>query len=146
MRARFLPILIAAALPFLAGFTHFTETNNVCPSCKIPSRDVVVLKGGERLPCEVIAENQDYYILLWHAEYRAADKSEVGSIEWDGGKVRSVTSSDQVRDTSGFVYNGKLSEHNERFLTISDGPLTHTIWLPFVKDAHQGGQRLHLAR
>ena len=146
MRARHLSVLILAALPFLAGFKHFSETNNVCPSCKIPSRDVVVLKGGVRVPCEVVAENQDYYVLYWHSEFRAADRSEVASIEWEGGKVRSVTSADQIRDTSDLVYSGKLTDKNERFLTISEGQISHTIWMPFVKDAHQQGQRLKLAR
>jgi len=141
---RGLPLLVGVLLPFLAAFKPFTETTNVCPSCAGTSPQVVVLKIGARIPCEVVAQNDDFYVLRWHSEYRAADRSEVDKIEWKGTNPASLPLSDQIRDRDGFVYQGKIIEQNERYLVIEGDGFRHTLWIPQIRDVHKAGRAVRV--
>jgi len=133
----------ALAVPLLAAFTPFTETPNVCPSCAVSSAHVVVLKSGDRIPCEVVAQNDDFYVLKWHSEYRAAERSEVDKIDWKGTDPASLPSGHQIRDRDGVLYHGKIIDRNDRFLIIEGDGFRHTVWIPQIRDVHRGG---HLVR
>ena len=139
------PLLACAVLPFLAAFKPFTETTNVCPSCAGPSPHLVVLKTGDRIPCEVVAQNEDFYVLRWHSEYRPADRSEVDKIEWKGTDPASLPLTDQIRDRDGFVYQGKIIDQNERYFVIEGDGFRHTLWIPQIRDVHKAGRVVRLS-
>ncbi len=143
-RLRGLPWLACAALPFLAAFKPFTETTNVCPSCAVTSTHVVVLKNGDKIPCEVVAQNDDFFVLRWHSEYRAAERSEVDHVEWRGTDPASLKLTDQIRDRDGVVYQGGIIEQNDRYFVIEGDGFRHTVWIPRILDVHKSGKLVKL--
>ncbi|HKA87742.1 MAG TPA: hypothetical protein VKE22_08765 [Haliangiales bacterium] len=141
-RLRAFPWLACAVLPFLAAWKPFTQVTNVCPSCKVPSAHVVVLKDGTTIPCEVVAQNDDFWVLKWHSEYRAAERSEVDHIDWRGTDPASLKLTDQIRDKDGLVYQGGIIEQNDRFFVIEGDGFRHTIWMPQILDVHKSGKKV----
>jgi hypothetical protein len=107
MLARLVLVLAAVAL---AGFTPFTEVQNVCPTCEHPEyRDIVVLREGGNVWCNVVADNDEYYVLERHGELRAAQKSEVRKVEWGRGRgAESVGAGDQILLKNNVLYHGTI--------------------------------------
>jgi hypothetical protein len=139
---------LAAALvvaPLCTAFTPFSTVGNVCPTCAPPSAaDVVVLTSGERIACNVVAQNADYYTLRWHGEVRSAEKAEVAKIEWHGAHPN-LQAKDQIRTKSGVVLDGKIvDEQAGRFLIIEMNGLKYVVWAEQLKDAHKAGSRYSL--
>lgn len=131
--------------PLCMAFTPFSTVTNVCPTCPPPSSaDVVVLKSGQRVACNVVAQNADYYTLRWHGEVRSAEKAEVEKVEWHGAHPN-LQAKDQVRTTGGVVLDGKIvDEQAGRFLVIDMNGLKYIVWADQLKDAHKAGTRYTL--
>ena len=142
-----LPSLALVLLaPLTMAFTPFTAVPNVCPTCAPPSAtDVVVLKSGERVTCNVSAHNADYYVLRWHGQVRAVENAEVEKIEWHGAHGN-LTAKDQIRVKNGVVLDGKIIEEQPgRLLVLEMNGLKYVVWADLIQDAHKGGSRYTLA-
>ena len=139
------PLALVLLAPLTMAFTPFSPVPNVCPTCAAPSAtDVVVLKSGARVTCNVVAQNADYYVLRWHGEVRSAEKSEVEKIEWHGAHANLATK-DQIRTTSGVVLDGKIVEEQPgRLFVLEMSGLKYVVWFGLVKDAHKSGGRYTL--
>ncbi len=134
--------ILIAALPFTLGMTPFTEVTNVCPGCPQGKRDIVALTSGTKVACTVVAQNNDYYVVARHGEYRAVEKNEVSSVKWRGeGGAATLGTGDQILTKSGNVLHGAIVEEQAgRFLVIQVGTLKHVVWLSQIKSAHKGGK------
>jgi hypothetical protein len=134
-------VLLLLVVP-LAGFTNFGEVSDVCPACGKPTKDVVVLKSIGPVWCNVIAENDDYYVVERFGEVRAALKSEVESVRWGSGRsATSLEKADQILLKNNLVYNGQiLSEDPGRFFTMQCPNFKQTPWVNMVKSVHKAGQ------
>lgn len=140
--ARVAPLLVA--LPFIVAMKPFSGVKTVCATCSPPAGwDVVVMKGGAKLPCQVIAKNADYYVLKRYGELRTAALDEVARVEWHGGSSSSsLSTQDQLRTTGGSVFSGKINgEDPGRWLSIEMGTRTYVVWLTELLDAHKQGAR-----
>jgi hypothetical protein len=136
--------LLAAVLPlvlFLWGFTPFTKVTNVCPKCKQPPSDVVVLNNGFQIPCRLIAQNNDYYVVARHGEHRAVPKAEVSSIRWKSGSGPSdLATGDQILLKNGVLLHGTIGDVvGGRHITIQVGTLRHVAWNSQIKSVHRAG-------
>jgi hypothetical protein len=141
--------MLAAALPlalFLWGFTPFTKVTNVCPKCKQPPNDVVVLTNGYRITCTVIAQNNDYYVVTRHGELRAAEKAEVSSVRWKTGTgPGSLGIGDQILLKNGVLLHGTISDAVAgRYFMIQVGTLKHVAWVSQIKTVHRAGKATSL--
>lgn len=136
--------LLITVLPlvfFLWGFTPFTTTTNICPKCPKAKADVVSLTTGLKITCNVLAQNNDYYVLEWRGELRAVMRSEVQGIEWkeEGGAAKLGTG-DQILTKNNIVYHGAIvQEQQGRLFVIQVGSLKHTIWHSQIQSVHKGG-------
>ena len=140
------PLLVCAVLPFLAAFKPFTETNNVCPSCAVASPHLVVLKSGDRIPCEVVAQNDDFYVLRWHSKYRPADRFEVSrrSTGRDTIPTRSLVPQTAIGMAS--CIRASIIDQTERYFVIEGDGFRHTLWIPQIRDVHKAGRMVRLKR
>jgi hypothetical protein len=133
--------IVTLAIP-LAGFSPFTETQSVCPECPRPTKDTVVLKSGSRIWCNVLAENDDYYVLERFGELRAAFKSEVESVNW--GPKRSSADlqlGDQILLKNDVLYFGSiLSEDPGNFFTIQSQYNKQIPSVNMIRSVHKGGK------
>jgi hypothetical protein len=142
-------LMLATLLPLLLvlwGFTPFTKVTNVCPKCKQPPSDVVVLTNGYQVPCTVIAQNDDYYILARHGELRAAEKAEVSSVRWRSGSgPAALGSGDQILLKNGVLLHGAIGDTVPgRYFTIQVGTLKHIAWVSQIKTVHRAGKPVSL--
>jgi hypothetical protein len=139
--SRYLSVLalLFLALP-LAAFADFTEVTEVCPSCTRPTADVVVLTSGAQVWCNVLAENDDYYVLERFGELRAAFKSEVGSIHWGPGRsAAELPSGDQILLKNDVLYHGTiLSEDPGHSFTIQSLTAKQTPAVNMIRSVHKG--------
>ncbi len=83
-RALALAGLLAFAV-FAWGFRPFTPVTTVCPTCA-EKGDRVIFPDGKVLICDVIAKNQDGYVLQKYGELRFVQFPEIAKIEWVSGK------------------------------------------------------------
>jgi hypothetical protein len=134
---RSLTLLLLAAP--LAGFADFTEVQSVCPTCERPTKDVVVLKAGGTVWCNVVAENDDYWVLERFGELRAAMKSEVASVRWGHGRsAASLEPSDQILLTNDVVYSGTIQGEEPGIRFIIQTPLQkQTPSVRLIRSVHK---------
>lgn len=142
MRGKLLLVLVALAALLLSGFTPFTAVTNVCPSCKRPRSDVLVLTGGTKVWGDVVAQNDDYYVVERYDEYRAVRKSAVASMELEGkAGPANIGTGDQILLNNGIVLHGAiLEEQKQRYFIIQVGTLKHAAWVSQIKSVHRGGK------
>lgn len=135
-------LILLATFPVLAGFTPFSEVVNVCPKCPQGKRDLVSLTAGTKVACSVVAQNNDYYVVARHGEYRAVEKGEVSSVKWRGeGGAATLGTGDQILTKGGVVLHGAIVEEQAgRYLVIQVGSLKHVVWVSQIKSAHKGGK------
>lgn len=138
--------LLLLVLPLL-GFTPFTEVQDVCPSCPRPTNDAVIMKSGQSIWCDVIGENDDFYVLERHGELRAALKSEVESVKWGQGRgTESMRSGDAILLKNNVLYFGSiLSEDPGVQFTIQTQIHKQIPAVNMVQSVHKG-QRLYTFR
>jgi hypothetical protein len=131
-------ILLLLAAP-LAGFADFTEVQSVCPTCEHPTKDIVVLKSGATVWCNVVAENDDYWVLERFGELRAAFKSEVSSVRWGHGRsASSLEPADQILLTNDVVYNGTVQGEEPGIRFIIQTPLQkQTPSVRLIRSVHK---------
>ncbi|MSQ84420.1 MAG: hypothetical protein EXR77_16320 [Myxococcales bacterium] len=93
-----------------SGFRPFSPISSVCPAC--PEKgDKLVFPDGKMIVCEVIAKNQDGYIVQKYGELRFVQTREVAKVEWQqGAEPRGLTSFDQIllKGDDQKVLNGTL--------------------------------------
>ena len=79
-----------------SAFRPFSPVSSVCPSC--PERgDKLIFPDGKVVICEVIAKNQDGYILQKYGELRFVQTREIAKVEWaNGAEPRGLTNYDQI--------------------------------------------------
>ncbi|MBM4344649.1 MAG: hypothetical protein FJ100_14890 [Deltaproteobacteria bacterium] len=99
-RIRFSKLAAAAILlcswMLLSAFRPFSPISSVCPAC--PERgDKVVFPDGKVVVAEVIAKNQDGYILQKYGELRFVQTREIAKVEWQSGaEPRGLANYDQI--------------------------------------------------
>ncbi len=125
---------------FLYGFTPFTAVVNVCPKCPI-SADELTLTSNLKVSCRVVAQNNEYYVISRHGEYRAVKKAEIAAVKWRGaGGPSSLGTGDQILLKNGAVFHGAILERKKgRYYVIQVGSLKHVIWNSQIKSVHKGG-------
>ncbi len=80
----------------LAAFRPFTPMPSVCPACA-EKGDKVVFPDGKMLVADVVAKNQDGYILQKFGEVRFVQTKEIAKIEWQSGaEPRGLDGFDQI--------------------------------------------------
>ncbi len=93
-------ILLAAALfavwALCSGFRPFSPISSVCPAC--PERgDKIVFPDGKVIVADVVAKNQDGYILQKYGETRFVQTREIAKVEWQSGaEPRGLSNYDQI--------------------------------------------------
>ncbi len=126
---------------FLWGFVPFTTVQSVCPTCPQAKADVVVLKNGQKVTCNVLARNDAYHVLEWRGEYRAVANIAVEKVEWKdpAGASRLVTA-DQVLTKGSVLYHGAIvQEQPGRLFVIQVGNNQHVIWYSQIHSVHKRG-------
>ncbi len=95
-RKALLLVALAAAWLGLSAFRPFTPMPSVCPTC--PEKgDKIVFTDGKVLIADVVAKNQDGYILHRFGELRFVQTPEVTKIEWQAGaEPRGLDAYDQI--------------------------------------------------
>ena len=88
--------VLVGAWVLLAGFRPFAAVQTVCPNC--PEKgDKVVLPDGRILVANVIAKNQDGWVIEHYGELRIVQFAEVKKIEWAAGaEPRGLDGYDQI--------------------------------------------------
>lgn len=96
LRALGLCTLLLSAWLLLAAFRPFTPAPSVCPTC--PEKgDKIVFPDGRVLAANVVAKNQDGYILERFGELRFVQFPEISKIEWAAGaEPRGLDGYDQI--------------------------------------------------
>ena len=83
--------LVVASWLMLCGFRPFTPVTTVCPTCA-EKGDKITLTDGRVIVADVLAKNQDGYILAKYGELRFVQFPEISKVEYGGRsepKVRS---------------------------------------------------------
>lgn len=87
---------LAALWLSLAAFRPFTPMPSVCPACA-ERGDKVIFPDGKMLIADVVAKNQDGYILQKFGEVRFVQFKEITKIEWqNGAEPRGLDGFDQI--------------------------------------------------
>ena len=143
---RFLPLLALPLWAVLSGFTPFTAVQSVCPGCPKGRSDEVKLISGETLRCQVLAQNDDYYVVTRFGEHRAVMKNEIASIKWAVEGTGAKVGGDQVLLKNGVVLHGSVVEQQSgRWLMIEVGSARHVVWLSQIQRLHRAGRQQDLA-
>ena len=80
----------------LGAWRPFTPVPSVCPSCA-EKGDKVIFPDGKVLIADVVAKNQDGYILQKYGELRFVQSKELSKIEFqNGAEPRGLDSFDQI--------------------------------------------------
>ncbi len=85
----------------------FSKVPSVGPS-RTPGYDKIVLKNGETVLAQVVAENPMFYVLERFGEYRAVGKDQVASLERNKDLKREEGHVDQILCKNGHVLSGKI--------------------------------------
>jgi len=144
-KSAFLLVVSGLAL-VLVGFRPFTPVKNVCPTCKVTNFDQVVLLNGAKVRCNVVAQNDDHYVVELFGEYRAVKKSEVSSVEWKNKAPRKLPLGDQVILKTGLVLHGTIAdEQTGRYFTVTVGTLKHVVWVSQIDSVYKNGKKYTFA-
>jgi hypothetical protein len=137
------PLLLGLlSFPFLLGFTPFTPVVNVCPKCPAPKTDLVALTSGLKIPCRIIAQTSDFYVIARHGELRAVEKTLVWQVKWrDAAAGASLASGDQILQKNGVVLHGTITDEQPgRFFIIQVGTAKHVVWMSQIQSVHKAGK------
>jgi hypothetical protein len=103
-------LAVLAAAPLLMAFRPFTPVQSVCPNCA-EKGDKLHLPDGKVLVADIIAKNQDGYILSRFGELRFVQYPEVKKVEWAAGsEPRGLDGYDQIliKNAQQTLLHGKL--------------------------------------
>jgi hypothetical protein len=133
--------IIALALTFMA-FAPFSKVRHVCPRCPLPQGDLIVLMSKARVPCRVIAQNVDYYVIERLHEVRAVMKSEIASIKRKKAET-TLSTADQILLKNDVLLHGSIVEEKKGlYYVIKVGAHQHVAWLSQIKSVHRKGARV----
>ena len=107
--------MMAMAGPAMAvNFQPFTKVTDVCPTCPKRATDTITLNSSTKIAAKVVAENDDFFVLVRYGEVRAVPKGSVQSVEWANGSAPTgLTSQDQIVLRSNHVLTGSIIEENK---------------------------------
>lgn len=125
-------------------FEPFSDVEDVCPDCDKPEADVVTLAGGDEVRGEVVAENDDFYVMVRYREVRAIPHDDVDSIEWaDGNEPSGLRDRDQIVLPSGHVFSGTIVEEEDEpplfRIESSFADETHTVFMEEAETVYKDG-------
>ena len=104
--------LLVATAAFTSAYRPFQDIQSVCPKC--PEKgDRVLLTDGRTVVCDVIAKNQDGYILQRFGELRFVQFQEISKVMWASGvEPKGLDNFDQilVNNKEQTVLHGTLIE------------------------------------
>ena len=88
--------LVVASWLMLCGFRPFTPVTTVCPTCA-EKGDKITLTDGRVIVADVLAKNQDGYILAKYGELRFVQFPEISKVEYGGrSEPKGLESYDQI--------------------------------------------------
>jgi len=88
--------VVAASWLMLCGFRPFTPVTTVCPTC-IEKGDKITLTDGRTVLADVVAKNQDGYILSKFGELRFVQFPEISKVDYAGrSEPKGLDSYDQI--------------------------------------------------
>ncbi|MCA9669241.1 MAG: hypothetical protein KC503_26780 [Myxococcales bacterium] len=135
--------LAVASFVLLSGFRPFTPVKDVCPTCKRPKSDVVVLVSGARIRCRVVAQNADHYVITYLGEWRSVAKTQVSSVEWKTSEASVTQSGDQVLLKNGLVFHGTITLIEKgRFVRVTMGKHNYVCFKAQVEAIYRAGKKL----
>ena len=89
--------LAAIGLAILPGYRPFSPVTTVCPSCAEKGDKVTLAGEGKVLTVEVVAKNQDGYILSKYGELRFVQFPEIGKVDFaSGAEPKGLDAYDQI--------------------------------------------------
>jgi hypothetical protein len=95
-------------------FEPFSEVESVCPDCELPDMDTVELSSGEKIRCQIVAANDDFWVIERYGEVRAIPDSRVTSKSYaDGGAPSDLRSQDQIVLENGHVLTGAIVDESD---------------------------------
>jgi len=96
MRRLALVLALIATAALMVAFRPFTPVQSVCPNC--PEKgDKVIFPDGKIMICEVVAKNQDGYVLQKFGEFRFVQFQEIAKIEFaTGTEPKGLDNYDQI--------------------------------------------------
>jgi hypothetical protein len=112
MRRLALVLTLLVTSPLLVAFRPFTPAQSVCPNCS-EKGDKVIFPDGKILVCDVIAKNQDGYVLQKFGELRFVQFQEIAKIEFAAGaEPKGLDNYDQIliKNKEQTVLHGTLIE------------------------------------
>lgn len=111
-RLSFFVFLLAMA-SLLSAYRPFANVQTVCPNC--PEKgDKLVLPDGKTQPGDIIAKNQDGYVVSRFGELRFVQFPEIAKVQWAAGKEPvGLENDDQIllKNKDQTVLNGTLFEN-----------------------------------
>jgi hypothetical protein len=111
-RLSFFALLLAAAV-LLPAYRPFANVQTVCPNCAEKS-DKLILPDGKTQLGDVVAKNQDGYIVSRFGELRFIQFPEIAKVQWAAGKEPvGLENDDQIllKNKEQTVLNGTLFEN-----------------------------------
>lgn len=141
-----LVLLGVSSVGFALDFRPFTPVQNVCPECEPPPDDEMEMSDGEKIRGKIVAENEDFYVMLRYGEVRAVPKSMIKGITWeDGSKPSGIGRLDQVLLKNGHVISGTIIEEVEKprhmKIRASYADITFTVFNSEIDRAYKNGAR-----
>lgn len=104
--------LVAAAL-LLTAYRPFAVVQTVCPTCA-EKGDKLILPDGKTQIGDIIAKNQDGYVVSRFGELRFIQFPEIAKVQWAAGKEPvGLANDDQIllKNKDQTVLNGTLFEN-----------------------------------
>ncbi len=111
-RLAFFVLLLAAAV-LLSAYRPFANVQTVCPTCA-EKGDKLILPDGKTQIGDIIAKNQDGYVVSRFGELRFIQFPEIAKVQWAAGKEPvGLQNDDQIllKNKDQTVLNGTLFEN-----------------------------------
>lgn len=139
-------VLLSAGTAFAVNFQPFSTVENVCPECESMDFDAVEMNDGQTVRCNVVAENDDFFVLERFGEVRAVSASQVKAIEWtDGEKPGNLRSQDQVVLNNGHVLTGSVVDESDKpghfQIESSVADFSYTVFKSEIRSLYRGGSK-----
>jgi hypothetical protein len=106
-------VLLTAAFLLLTAYRPFAAVQTVCPNC-VEKGDKLTMPDGKTQMGDVIAKNQDGYIVSRFGELRFIQFPEIAKVTWAAGKEPvGLENDDQIllKNKEQTVLNGTLFEN-----------------------------------
>ena len=128
-------VLLAMAATVLPAYRPYANVPTVCPNCA-EKADKLVLPDGKTQLGEIIAKNQDGYVVSRFGELRFIQFPEIAKVQWAAGKEPvGLDNDDQIllKNKDQTVLNGTLFE-NEPGKRMSMRTRKGTVYVVIPKE------------